>query len=160
GPSLAMSQATTSVRWRPPCTVTSGSPWPRWSSPEPASSYCAACAASGTGRKCDSRRWGYIRLHQIPSVDTPAFRPGRKRKPLRSRAEKADPPPRRIGVYPRVTARFTTCRARLRAMTRTVKRAFKYRFYPTDAQAAELARTFGCVRKVYNLALAARTVRP
>src|SRR5919112_1588896 len=41
--------------------------------------------------------------------------------------------------------------------TRTVKRAFKYRFYPTDAQAAELARTFGCVRKVYNLALAART---
>lgn len=42
-------------------------------------------------------------------------------------------------------------------MPRTVKRAFKYRFYPTDAQAAELARTFGCVRKVYNLALAART---
>ncbi|GGZ17713.1 RNA-guided endonuclease InsQ/TnpB family protein [Streptomyces poonensis] len=37
------------------------------------------------------------------------------------------------------------------------KRAFKYRFYPTDAQAAELSRTFGCVRKVYNLALAART---
>lgn len=29
--------------------------------------------------------------------------------------------------------------------------------YPTDAQAAELSRTFGCVRKVYNLALAART---
>ncbi|WP_329452966.1 transposase [Streptomyces sp. NBC_01724] len=38
-----------------------------------------------------------------------------------------------------------------------VKRAFKYRFYPTGAQAAELSRTFGCVRKVYNLALAART---
>ncbi|MCX2185069.1 transposase [Streptomyces sp. SKN60] len=38
-----------------------------------------------------------------------------------------------------------------------VKRAFKYRFFPTDAQAAELSRTFGCVRKVYNLALAART---
>ena len=38
-----------------------------------------------------------------------------------------------------------------------VKRAFKYRFYPTDAQAAELSRTFGCVRKVYNLALAARS---
>lgn len=37
------------------------------------------------------------------------------------------------------------------------KRAFKYRFYPTDTQAAELSRTFGCVRKVYNLALAART---
>ncbi|MGI5175081.1 RNA-guided endonuclease InsQ/TnpB family protein [Dactylosporangium sp. CA-152071] len=42
-------------------------------------------------------------------------------------------------------------------MSRTVKRAFKYRFYPTGAQAAELARTFGCVRKVYNLALSART---
>jgi putative transposase len=42
-------------------------------------------------------------------------------------------------------------------VARVVKRAFKYRFYPTEAQAAELARTFGCVRKVYNLALAART---
>lgn len=41
--------------------------------------------------------------------------------------------------------------------TTHVKRAFKYRFYPTEAQAAELSRTFGCVRKVYNLALAART---
>ncbi|MFD7880691.1 helix-turn-helix domain-containing protein, partial [Streptomyces sp. NPDC059766] len=38
-----------------------------------------------------------------------------------------------------------------------VKRAFKYRFFPSDVQAAELSRTFGCVRKVYNLALAART---
>lgn len=42
-------------------------------------------------------------------------------------------------------------------MATHVKRAFKYRFYPTDAQAAELSRTFGCVRKVYNMALAART---
>uniref|UniRef100_UPI000AB3B289 helix-turn-helix domain-containing protein n=1 Tax=Streptomyces acidiscabies TaxID=42234 RepID=UPI000AB3B289 len=43
-------------------------------------------------------------------------------------------------------------------MTTThVKRAFKYRFHPTDAQAAELSRTFGCVRTVYNMALAART---
>jgi putative transposase len=37
------------------------------------------------------------------------------------------------------------------------KRAFRYRFYPTAAQAAELSRTFGCVRLVYNKALAART---
>ncbi|MEU0882424.1 RNA-guided endonuclease TnpB family protein [Lentzea sp. NPDC005914] len=37
-----------------------------------------------------------------------------------------------------------------------VKRSFKFRFYPTDTQAAELLRTFGCVRKVYNLALQAR----
>jgi transposase len=42
-------------------------------------------------------------------------------------------------------------------VSKVVKRAFKFRFYPTDGQAAELARTFGCVRKVYNLALAART---
>ncbi|WP_095849911.1 RNA-guided endonuclease InsQ/TnpB family protein [Streptomyces sp. Ag82_O1-15] len=42
-------------------------------------------------------------------------------------------------------------------MTTHVKRAFKYRFCPTDAQVAELSRTFGCVRKVYNMALAART---
>ncbi|WP_433919418.1 transposase [Streptomyces canus] len=41
--------------------------------------------------------------------------------------------------------------------TNHAKRAFKYRFYPTDVQAAELSRTFGCVRKVYNMALAART---
>ncbi|WP_328780687.1 transposase [Streptomyces canus] len=41
--------------------------------------------------------------------------------------------------------------------TSHAKRAFRYRFYPTDAQAAELSRTFGCVRKVYNMALAART---
>ncbi|MGG2465038.1 RNA-guided endonuclease InsQ/TnpB family protein [Streptomyces sp. RGM 3693] len=42
-------------------------------------------------------------------------------------------------------------------MSTHVKRAFKYRFSPTDAQAAELSRTFGCVRKVYNMALQART---
>ncbi|MEU8236812.1 RNA-guided endonuclease TnpB family protein [Actinoplanes missouriensis] len=41
-------------------------------------------------------------------------------------------------------------------MSRLVKRAFKYRFYPTPEQAAELARTFGCVRLVYNMALQAR----
>jgi putative transposase len=42
-------------------------------------------------------------------------------------------------------------------MTKVVKRAYKYRFYPTPEQAQELARTFGCVRKVWNLALEART---
>lgn len=42
-------------------------------------------------------------------------------------------------------------------MTRTVKRAYKYRFYPTQEQAEQLGRTFGCVRLVYNKALAART---
>lgn len=38
-----------------------------------------------------------------------------------------------------------------------VKRAFKFRFYPSTEQAAELARTFGCIRLVYNKALQART---
>jgi putative transposase len=37
------------------------------------------------------------------------------------------------------------------------KRAYRYRFYPTPEQAAELARTFGRVRSVYNWALRLRT---
>ena len=36
-------------------------------------------------------------------------------------------------------------------------RAYRYRFYPTDAQAQQLARTFGCVRHVYNWALELRS---
>jgi putative transposase len=42
-------------------------------------------------------------------------------------------------------------------MAQSVKRAFKFRFYPTDEQAAELSRTFGCARLVYNKALEERT---
>jgi putative transposase len=42
-------------------------------------------------------------------------------------------------------------------MTQQVKRAFKFRFYPTDVQAAELSRTFGCVRLVYNWGLQLRS---
>ena len=38
----------------------------------------------------------------------------------------------------------------------TVKRAYLYRFYPTDEQKQQLARTFGCCRFVYNWALAVR----
>jgi len=38
----------------------------------------------------------------------------------------------------------------------SVQRAYRYRFYPTVEQAVVLARTFGCVRYVYNRALAAR----
>jgi putative transposase len=41
-------------------------------------------------------------------------------------------------------------------MADMVKRAFKFRFHPTDEQAGQLARTFGCVRLVYNMALEAR----
>ncbi|MET9240552.1 RNA-guided endonuclease TnpB family protein [Nonomuraea sp. NPDC003709] len=42
-------------------------------------------------------------------------------------------------------------------MARIVKRAYKYRFHPIPGQAEELARTFGCVRVVYNKALEERT---
>jgi putative transposase len=38
-----------------------------------------------------------------------------------------------------------------------VRRAFKYRFYPTPEQATELARTFGACRYVYNRTLAERS---
>ncbi|MEH1508409.1 RNA-guided endonuclease TnpB family protein [Cutibacterium avidum] len=40
---------------------------------------------------------------------------------------------------------------------RVVRRAYKYRFYPTPEQAEQLNQTFGCVRYVYNRALAERT---
>lgn len=41
-------------------------------------------------------------------------------------------------------------------MTEAAKQAYRYRFYPTPAQAENLDRTFGCVRLVYNKALDAR----
>ena len=37
------------------------------------------------------------------------------------------------------------------------KKAFKYRFYPSDEQKRILAHTFGCCRYVYNWALRQRT---
>jgi putative transposase len=40
---------------------------------------------------------------------------------------------------------------------RVVKRAYRYRFYPTQEQAELLNRTFGCVRWVWNKALAERS---
>lgn len=42
-------------------------------------------------------------------------------------------------------------------MSGGVRRAFKYRFYPTPVQTDLLNRTFGCVRLVYNKALDERT---
>lgn len=42
-------------------------------------------------------------------------------------------------------------------MAKLVKRAYRYRFYPTVEQADLLTRTFGCVRYVYNRALAERS---
>ncbi len=46
----------------------------------------------------------------------------------------------------------------VRCMAReVVHRVFRFRFYPTDEQAARLCRTLGCVRLVYNKALEARS---
>ena len=42
-------------------------------------------------------------------------------------------------------------------MAKTVKRAYKYRFYPREEQTEVLLRTFGCVRLVWNKALEERT---
>ncbi|GAA1742086.1 RNA-guided endonuclease TnpB family protein [Nonomuraea bangladeshensis] len=42
-------------------------------------------------------------------------------------------------------------------MAQLVKRAYKFRFYPTPEQAEQLVRTFGCVRLVYNKALEERS---
>lgn len=42
-------------------------------------------------------------------------------------------------------------------METTVKRAYRYRFYPSDEQVKQLSQTFGCVRYVYNRALAERS---
>jgi putative transposase len=39
-----------------------------------------------------------------------------------------------------------------------VQKAFKYRFFPSDEQARQLARTFGCARYVYNQALEHRSM--
>ncbi|NES65208.1 MAG: helix-turn-helix domain-containing protein [Okeania sp. SIO2D1] len=38
-----------------------------------------------------------------------------------------------------------------------VEKAYKFRFYPTPEQENLLRRTLGCVRLIYNRALAART---
>jgi putative transposase len=45
------------------------------------------------------------------------------------------------------------------SVSKTVRRAYRYRFYPTPEQAGLLNRTFGCVRLVWNRALAERTRR-
>jgi putative transposase len=40
---------------------------------------------------------------------------------------------------------------------RVLRRGYRYRFYPTADQAEQLVKTFGCVRYVYNRALAERS---
>src|ERR1035437_8528092 len=80
--------------------------------------------------------------HRSCGVEPPAFRPG----------EETPLPP--FGVSRGILTQIT---ANMFDMAKVVKRAYKYRFYPTPEQAADLTRTFGCARKVYNLALEART---
>ena len=42
-------------------------------------------------------------------------------------------------------------------MMNEIKRTYRYRLYPNEAQKSELARTFGCSRWVYNWALETKT---
>ena len=42
-------------------------------------------------------------------------------------------------------------------MTHEIKRTSRYCLYPSEAQKAELARTFGCSRWVYNWVLETKT---
>ncbi|MCS3672738.1 transposase [Salinibacter ruber] len=42
-------------------------------------------------------------------------------------------------------------------MKHEIKRTYRYRLYPNEAQKTELARTFGCSRWVYNWALETKT---
>jgi putative transposase len=50
---------------------------------------------------------------------------------------------------------YTYIRKRIKPVSKT-KRAYKYRFYPTDEQKCILAQTFGCCRFVYNWGLSTR----
>src|SRR5262249_7722908 len=59
-------------------------------------------------------------------------------------------------LRPRLTA-FIILAGVTETVSVIVQQAFKDRFFPTDAQAAQLAKTFGCARSVYNPALAFRT---
>jgi len=43
-------------------------------------------------------------------------------------------------------------------VSKKTRRAYKYRFYPTDEQKSILAQTFGCVRFVYNWGLSNRKI--
>ena len=45
--------------------------------------------------------------------------------------------------------RLSVCQKEEKSMSR-IKRAYKYRFSPTDEQKRMLARTFGCCRYAYN----------
>ncbi|SDI42425.1 putative transposase, partial [Sinosporangium album] len=89
------------------------------------------------------------------SEETPAFRRGRKRTPCG--AGQGQAVRRRAKRRTNICASLDRSSDRVRGVAQIVKRACRYRFHPTPGQAAELARTFGCVRLVYNKALEERT---
>ncbi len=74
-------------------------------------------------------------------------------KPPSSEGRYSKPPP-----FPRTSS---PTRERKHSAAGSVRQyvvdaGFKYRFYPSAEQQHYLARTFGCIRVVYNLALDAR----
>jgi len=58
-----------------------------------------------------------------------------------------------VGEKPTINTPYESCRYNLKYLRDIFQKAFKYRFFPTDEQATQLAITFGCARYVYNLAL-------
>ncbi len=80
-------------------------------------------------------------------VKTPAFRHGEETPPARRRPLWETAPRVRLSAY--------LLHGRILPMK--YRRAYRYRCYPTHAQAALLARTFGCTRYVYNWGLRTRT---
>jgi putative transposase len=62
-----------------------------------------------------------------------------------------------VGASPTINSSYEMHISDVKYICVIVEKAFKYRFFPTDEQAEQLARTFGCARYVYNQALELRT---
>ena len=52
--------------------------------------------------------------------------------------------------------KYNVCGGEIMAHAKTIQKAYKVRLYPTSAQQALMAKTFGCCRYVYNTTLAAK----
>src|SRR5215813_4781232 len=61
-----------------------------------------------------------------------------------------------VGASPTINSVYEMHISDVKYIDVIVEKAFKYRFFPTDEQAEQLARTFGCARYVYNQALELR----
>src|SRR5262245_65706066 len=62
-----------------------------------------------------------------------------------------------VGASPTINSVYEMHISDVKYIGVIVEKAFKYRFFPTDDQAGQIARTFGCARYVYNQALELRT---